>query len=97
MRLSRYKTVELALRLPGITLEAIRRAKALLATTRPWLTQPDLTAYDRPRPQLRLVIDNTVPIRDPMTTELLGAWALMSKDNREHVLRCIDLMRRHHF
>jgi hypothetical protein len=41
-------------------LAAIRHAKALQSARYPWLTKyPDLSAYDRPRPQLRLVVDNT--------------------------------------
>jgi hypothetical protein len=61
IRLARYKPVALALQLPGITIGAIRAAKARQMAMCPWLFDcPDLSAYETPRPRLRLVIDNTV-------------------------------------
>lgn len=59
LRLTRTKPVAAALQLPGVTLDAIRVAKANFARGRTDLNWPDLSAYDRPRPQLRLVVDNT--------------------------------------
>jgi hypothetical protein len=60
LRLARCKSVERALLLPGVTIGVIRQAKALQAARLPWLSEyPDLSAYDKPRPQLRLVVDNT--------------------------------------
>jgi hypothetical protein len=61
VRLERYKPIALALQLPGITIGAIRAAKARQIANCPWLSDcPDLSAYEMPRPRLRLVIDNTV-------------------------------------
>jgi hypothetical protein len=77
LRLTRTKPVALALQLPGITIDAIRGAKhrysqSRLAwrerlissgvTPRPWEEYPDLSAYERPRPQLRLVVNNAKEI-----------------------------------
>jgi hypothetical protein len=60
LRLTRTRPIARALQLPGITIDTIRAAKASFATKTPWLAHyPDLSAYERPRPQLRLIIDNT--------------------------------------
>lgn len=61
IRVIRDKPIALALQLPGITIGAIRAAKARFTAATPWISdRPDLSAYEKPRPQLRLVVDNTV-------------------------------------
>jgi hypothetical protein len=61
IRVTRDKPIALALQLPGITIGAIRAAKARFTAATPWISdRPDLSAYEKPRPQLRLVVDNTV-------------------------------------
>jgi hypothetical protein len=59
LRLQRIKPIALALQMPGVTINAIRAAKARHTAVCPWLSDyPDLSAYERPRPHLRLVVDN---------------------------------------
>jgi hypothetical protein len=55
LRVTRTKPVGLALKLPGISIDAIRAAMARFE-----VECPDLSAYERPRPHLRLVVNNDV-------------------------------------
>jgi hypothetical protein len=58
LRLERTRPIARALQLPGVTIDAIRVAKKKFSASRLDDLYPDLSAYERPRPQLRLVINN---------------------------------------
>jgi hypothetical protein len=72
LRIGMHISIDKALQMPGITLAVIREAKDIHGRHVPYLAQyPDLGAYGfpnsndrkreiaRPRPYLRLVVDNT--------------------------------------